>query len=371
VSSLIVEVVEILDIEDHPNADRLEIATVKGWNVICGLGEYKPGDKAIYIPVDSVLPAELEEKIFANSKVKLNKHRVRAVRIRKVISQGLLIPLTVANIDPCTRIGIDVAADLGITKYEPPERGQGLTRGPKRKKKLSNPNFFKYTKIERIENYPTALTGCKVVVTEKVHGTSFRGGILPWYPKNWFDRIKGKVLSYFGAPIKYEPVYGSRNVELQYKSTGKRKDGFYKGSDVYYDTYERYNMSKVVEPGVVIYGEIYGPGIQKNYSYGLKEGERGFVVFDVMRDGRYLDVLEAKQYCEVKGMSFVPVLFIGRADDPEIDKLVGGPSVLCPTQKIREGIVIRTAKESANVYGRTIYKRINPEYLLKDNSDWH
>ena len=59
-----VEVVAIDAILEHPNADRLEIAQVKGWNCVTGKGVFKPGDKCLYIPIDSVLPADLEAYLF-------------------------------------------------------------------------------------------------------------------------------------------------------------------------------------------------------------------------------------------------------------------------------------------------------------------
>src|ERR1035437_9805367 len=70
----------ILDIQPHTNAERLELATVYGFQVIVSKGRYKVGDMAIYIPIDSILPVELEEKIFPkDSKVKLHHHRVRQI----------------------------------------------------------------------------------------------------------------------------------------------------------------------------------------------------------------------------------------------------------------------------------------------------
>ena len=63
-STLIVEVCEIIDVEEHPNADRLEIATVKGWKTIVPINSYNIGDKVVYFPIDSLLPLEIEEKLF-------------------------------------------------------------------------------------------------------------------------------------------------------------------------------------------------------------------------------------------------------------------------------------------------------------------
>ena len=61
-SSLIVEVCKVENVEKHPNADRLEIVTVKGWNCIVGLDNYRVNDLVVFIPPDSIVPQNLIEK---------------------------------------------------------------------------------------------------------------------------------------------------------------------------------------------------------------------------------------------------------------------------------------------------------------------
>ena len=55
-----VPLTEILEVNDHPNADRLDVVTVYGFQVVAKKGQYQPGDKVIYIPIDSILSPELE-----------------------------------------------------------------------------------------------------------------------------------------------------------------------------------------------------------------------------------------------------------------------------------------------------------------------
>src|SRR5688572_2429673 len=85
-----VEVVKIDEIMPHPNADRLELARVKGWIMVVGKDQFKTGEPAVFFPIDSVLPFELEAALFAESKIRPKGGRIRTTKIRGVISQGLL-----------------------------------------------------------------------------------------------------------------------------------------------------------------------------------------------------------------------------------------------------------------------------------------
>ncbi len=82
------------DVFDHPNADRLELAIVGNteWQVVVGAGEFIPGDPCIYIPIDSVLGKDIEDYLFPlGSKVTLSKSRVRSIKLRGALSQGMAI----------------------------------------------------------------------------------------------------------------------------------------------------------------------------------------------------------------------------------------------------------------------------------------
>ena len=81
----------IKEIKSHPNADRLDIAVVYGFEVVIGKDGYKVGDKVLYIPIDSIIPIDLERELFPeDSKIKLSRSRVKQIRIRKFPSQGML-----------------------------------------------------------------------------------------------------------------------------------------------------------------------------------------------------------------------------------------------------------------------------------------
>lgn len=363
-STLKVEIVEILKSEKHPNADKLSVYTINGWQVIGGLDQYKVGQKVIYFPIDSILPAQVESKIFGpDSKVKLSKSRIKTIKLRGAVSQGLITDPTEFGLER-ESIGADVTAKLGVIKYEPPEvpTGYGNVRVTVSKKN-SSPYFHKYTDLENAKNYPNLFEeGEEVVITEKIHGTNFRCGYVPFNADTFVKKIK----KFFGLAPKFEFVYGSRNMQLQ-------NQVFYTGyydSNVYADIVKKYDLRDILKEGEVVYGEIYGDGIQKNYSYGLVN-EKALTIFDVMVNEQYLDSDKLSEFTFIRDLPLVPVLYKGKFSLTEAKEFTKGDSVLASNQKIREGVVIKPAQESKTYIGRKILKLISDDYLMKDNSDFH
>lgn len=367
-STLKVEVVSIEEILDHPNADRLSLARVKGWICVIPKGVYKQGDLVVYIPIDSLLPEDVENKLFPeDSKIKLTHHRVRTIKIRQAISQGLLTSFDLLGIDPCKE-GTNLTDKLNIKKYEPAEAP--FIKGAKsRSKKETNPHFFRYTDIENYKNYTTVFKPWDIVcVTCKIHGSSTRYGYLPFHADTSWKKIKLWVGQKIGRTPKWDFVYGSHNVQLQNGSP----DGvsMYYKENVYSKMISKYDLKNKIQPNEVVYGEIYGDGIQTGYNYGLKN-EQCLVIFDVMKDGVYLNTEDLISWCFERDLPMVPLLYHGVFDFDKIKALTLGPSVLCPEQKIREGVVIKPEKESVSICGRKILKLISDEYLLLKNSDFH
>jgi RNA ligase (TIGR02306 family) len=368
-STLKVEVTTIGSVERHPNADRLDLAGINEWRCVIGRDSYKPGDVCVYIPIDSVLPEKLEEKLFpVDSKIKLHNHRIKTIKIRGAISQGLVVSLDSVGLSPKKyKPGDDVTTVLGVTKYEPsaPKFQSSIGRSTWRQ---SNPNFRKYTDIENFKNHPNVFQeGESVVCTEKIHGTNFRAGWVPYVAHTLWRKIVQKVLRLFGKEHKWEFVYGSRNVQLQ-DDPSKPTPDF---GNVYLEMVKKYNLKNKLPKGVVIYGEIYGDGIQKGYAYGLRAGGHDVVFFDAMFDGVYQN--NPDRYLEFLGLPSVPVVFRGPFSKEAVKKLSGGPSVLDFKTKAREGVVIHPEVESQHpMLGRKILKFINDEYLLKaDMTDFH
>ncbi len=363
-SKLIVEICKITKIAKHPNADRLDIATVKGWNCIVGRDNHKVGELVIYCPPDCIIPSNIIEQY--NLEFLKKNGRVGTIKLRKYISQGLIL-----NLDclPGLRtsqghpirfgLGSDVAKVLGITKYEPPVNTSFSGNLPSKKKR--NPLFDKYTEIENIKNFNTVFKeGDEVVITEKIHGTNFRAGTLPINPGyTLIDKIKYLINKYVFKK-KYEFVYGSHNVQL----TGLNKRKNFYGEDVYGRIAEKYKLAEIIPKDYILYGEIYGKGIQE-LEYGMKDIDVRF--FDIKYKGEYLDWRKFQNFCYEYKLSVVPILLIANFTENYIKHMSTGKSVLDITQ-IREGCVIKSLHEENNPrIRRKILKSVNPEYLLKKN----
>jgi len=380
-SSFKVPVTRVREVLPHDNADRLDIVKVYDWMVVTGKGNFKVGDQVIYIPVDSILPQELEDFLFPmTAKIKLTKHRVRSIKIRSHISQGMVVKPAELLESHWGHLGEledeeDIAQDLGITKYEPPD--VEIPRHMQQKKKRAvNPNFPKYTDIENFKWYDRIFQdGEEVYMSEKIHGTSFRCG---WF-KNEANTLWKKIKKFFGLLPEYEFCWGSRQVQIQCKLYHK---GYY-DEDVYTKMVRQYDLKKKLPKGYAIYGEIVGDGIQKGYTYGCGPGEHKLYVYDVMRDGKYLDyeISDAtendpwpatfKEAVEAFDITPVPVLYVGPFKREILEQHRSGDSTL-GGQKVREGLVIKPIHETTACVGRKVLKAISDEYYMqKDGTDFH
>lgn len=382
-----VEVVKIDEIVPHSNADRLEIAKISGWQVVTGKGNFRAGQMALYIPVDSVLPNSLEMRLFPpGSKITLKKGRVRSIKIRGQMSQGMIIPLTdladelnalgklntlKSGSYPQFGLGDDWAEDLGVTKYEPPEPDfAGPTNHTKKASKNQiNPNFKKYTDIENIKWYTNVFQeGEMVYISEKLHGTSARYGCVPRHYEGFLAPVRAAVMGFLaklGVVKPYQFVYGSRNCQLH---TGSNQS-WYK-EDVYSKILQQEDIKAKLQPGECVYGEIVGSAIQKNYTYGCKEGEHKFYVYDVMVDGKWLDYPAFNRWCSQRGFEPVPRLYVGPWSQEVHMKYRDGDSTI-GGQKIREGVVVKSVIDEESICGRKVLKSISDAYYLEDNTDFH
>ncbi len=168
-STFSVEIIPVR-IEIHPNADALELAVVGEYRSIVEKGQFRTGDLVAYIPEQSVVPAGLLEEIGLTGRLAgKQKNRVKAIRLRGVLSQGLCY----AARDGWD-VGDNVAEELGIEKYVPAipasMSGEVWSAGQDR--------CMKYD-IENWKRYPDVLKdGEDVFFTEKLHGTWVQFGLL-------------------------------------------------------------------------------------------------------------------------------------------------------------------------------------------------
>lgn len=364
-----VPVTKILDIQPHNNAHSLSIATVYGFQVIVQKDKYKVGDTVVYVPIDSILPQWLEDKIFPpGSKVTLSKHRVRQIRLRKIASQGMLLNLE----DISDKLGSysledDVSEKLEITKYEPPCRDKEPSGPIKRNRPKENQYFHKYGGLDNIKWFPTMFQdGEEVVVQEKIHGSNVRFGLAPFDASSLWK----KLLKFLRLAPTHEWVYGSNNVQLQHRY---RYKGFY-GENVYGLVLQAGNAKDKLKPGEIVYGEVYGDGIQKNYNYGCTYGQFKLIIFDVKiqttDSTKWLNPDEVNAFAKERGFDVVPELYRGPFSMEKMKELTVGDSVLCSQQKVREGVVVRGPVELET--GRRVLKVISEAYLDDtSNTDFH
>ena len=183
-------VVKIADIQPIPNADAIVVASVKGWKVVVKRDEFKVGDLAVYYEIDSFLPIRPQFEFLRKSSFKrmgINEgFRLKTIKLRGQLSQGLLTPIPEGIIDP--KEGDDLTEALDIVKYEPPIPAQlaGKIKG-------TFPSFIPKTDEIRIQNFEVDVgfspVGEKVYVTEKLDGTSFtcyfNNGVFGVCGRNW------------------------------------------------------------------------------------------------------------------------------------------------------------------------------------------
>jgi hypothetical protein len=154
------------NIEPHPNADAIELCKVGDYITIVQKGLYKTGDLVCYIPEASLLPIPMVNQMGLAGKLSgSNKNRVKAIRLRGIFSQGLIYPAKEGWVE-----GQDVAAELGITKYEPPVPQSLVGNVNSTGHKLGGPLAFNFD-VENAKKYHrTFVEGEEVVFTEKIHG---------------------------------------------------------------------------------------------------------------------------------------------------------------------------------------------------------
>ncbi len=369
-------VVAVEHVEKHPNADRLDIVRFAGWHIVTQHGNFSSGDRAVYLPIDSVLPPELELELFPpDSKIKLTKSRIKTIKIRGAISQGMLLPANDPSIvSRCGQVflGDDLTDKLGVTKYEPPVEQTPLRMGVAKARK-KHPYFPEYAKIPHLKNYPDLFQeGEQVVVTEKIHGTNFRAGWVPVNLDTVWKKLKYFALSLVGRATRWEFVFGSHHVNI----ADKGYEGAFYPKNVYEEAVENYGLRHKIPMGFVIYGEIYGSGIQSGYEYGLEPEEHRLAIFDVLvtndrGDQSYLDWAGVKHLGETLQLPLVPTIYEGTYKPELIDQWIQGPSLVSAKQKHREGFVMKPVLETTCWMGRKFLRAINPEYLLRVESEWH
>lgn len=329
----------IEEIKPIEGADAIEAYRVQGWWVVGRKNEYSVGDLVVYVSIDSWVPNELAPFLTKGREPKeyngVKGERLRTIKLRGQISQGLLLPIAVLKWPvesfDWDDVGLDVTKTLGIQKWERPIPAAlaGEIRGV-------FPDGIPKTDQERCQNLGHEIQSAHDLqtmfeVTEKLDGSSMTA----------FLSLDGEF------------HVCSRNLSLKPSET----NSFWRVA-IKNDIEAKMREKQLF--GYAIQGELLGPGVQGN-SYNLSDHE--LYVFDVysQRDGQYMSPGERTVLIYTLGLKHVPV--IGYQQTPktvdELLKMAEGPSQL-NLKAQREGLVFKETD------GGFTFKAISNAWLLKN-----
>jgi RNA ligase (TIGR02306 family) len=366
---------KIVAVEPCSNSENLDVASVLGWKVVVRKGEFKVGDKAIFFEVDSFIP--LTPEVESLRKYSFKRHpdtgadglRIRTVRLRGQISQGLLLPLstyfkyrevendwtripTLKELEeakakqPKIEEGEDLTEYLGVTKYEIIESISVDAKG-------TFPDEFPKSDEVRIQSCPEVLEkykGTECYATEKIDGQSCT------------------------AYLNKNDEYGvcSRNLDLKLSDR-----------NLFWVCTNQYNVEaklRALKRHLAIQGEMHGSAgghpIQGNkYKLiGLKWAV--YSIYDI-DNTRFLDFEEMKELLTILGIPMVPIICKKFSLSGSIDFLVqmATRKSTINSDIWEEGMVVRPLKTiidpefalvgGTNKTGMISFKILDPEFLIK------
>lgn len=332
-----------LQIAPIEGADAIELVRINGWQCVTKKDEFQVGDLGVFFEIDAVPPDSDMFRFLWTSRLdtpativeRPAKFRIRTMKLRGALSQGLFMPLQTFDLNAATVTeGEDVTAQLGVGKYEAPlPAGMGDARA-------LFPGFVRKTDEERVQSAPAVLDelrGLPYAATLKCDGTS--------------------------ATFVIDPR------DREFHACG-RNFSIKNGPNFYWNAARQHDLEPILRrsPHLALQGEICGPGIQKN-RLGLKMP--GLFVFNVwnIQTARYLDHDAMREFCLDNGLR--PVEEVERAESFEhtlesLLKLAEGKYE--GTSNEREGIIVRPLQErtSPALAGRLSFKAISNRFLLKE-----
>lgn len=367
-------------------ADLIERITVKGWELVAKKGEFKEGDLCVFFEIDSLLP---DAPIFEFMRPR--KFRVKTIKLRGQVSQGLALPIKEINdafpktngfMSGLYTPGSDLTTEIGVTKWEP---GNGSVDDEPKSKRSWFRLFFgrliygrnyrtggsydfpthlvSKTDEERVQNVPGLAAkhmGERCYITEKVDGQSATY-LLIESRFLWMKKLKYAVCSRNRMTLSPEKLSKNFRGHVNAAKMCGRDD-----TPVTAMSMEDILREHLRDTGevVAVQGEVIGPDVQKN-----KYGRDGYSlhVFNVhsVTKGKTYCHEEMIAFCDKYGLRTVPVNTDAHIITlcPEMDvtffiNMSKGKSKLADIQ--REGIVIRSVNRP-----HISFKAINPDFLLK------
>lgn len=336
----------IWKIEPIEGADNIELAHVLGWQCVVAKGQFKPMDRGVYFEIDSFLPIEdryefLRKTSYKNTDIMGEGFRLKTVKFKGKISQGLVLPLDKfpeLNVNMDT--GTCVAKILNVRKWEIEERA---TTGGNIIGEL--PYDVPHTDETRVQALPELIkefAGHDYYISTKMDGTSCSLSI----DENGFH-VTGHNYEYKddGSSSFYEFV--------------KKRE--------YQDKMETFMAKHPNVKTLTVQGEFCGPGIQKNR---LKLSKPEWFVFTIRVNGNRSGLWDMRSICLALDMPVVPIEETGRNLNlcyPTVEALLKRADGDYPNGGKKEGIVIRTVEPvfCYLISGPLSMKVVNNSYLLK------
>ncbi|MCL2276856.1 MAG: RNA ligase (ATP) [Treponema sp.] len=330
----LVTIQKVKSITPIPDSDFLELAHIMGWQCVVKKNEFKQGDLGVYFEVDSFLPVDDRYEFLRASSYRDNADngqgfRIKTMRMRGQLSQGLLLPLDkYPELKDCLTEGTDVTEKLNVKKWYIPETANagGAIIGERPYGIPASDEIRIQSALELLDE----LKGKPYYITTKMDGTSgivyFIGGKIGCCSRN--KEIKDEQNALYWLPV-YK--YGLKEKLAKY---GKN---------------------------IVLTGEICGPGIQKNK---LRLTETEWYVFDV-KDGdsnRYMPYDEAVKLCAMLGLQTVPLEERGDSFNYPLETLLEKARGKYKSGLDKEGIVVRLSESPKAVS----FKVLNNDALLKE-----
>lgn len=358
-----VPVFQIEKIKKHENADSLSVVEIGGYRAIVRSADFKEGDLAAYIPEQYIVPPDLLQKIGLEGKLGgRTKNRVKAVKLRGVVSQGIVLKAL-----PHWKVGQDVQDELLIIKYEPviPAEMAGLVFQVPSSHSL-------HFDIENVKNFDNVLEKMEedqvpVRFTEKLHGTLSKFTLVP-------DSLAVKCKDQFFTFLVSSKGMMAKNLSLQPSD-----------SNLYWLIAREFSIEEKMrrvfapelEQGKIVHllGETFGAGVQ-DLRYTQKKDFRAFDICIVNPDlsSSYLDGPEFTRKVAELGLDTVPTLYEGPFTKEEMLKHTDGKETVSGKgYHIREGVVIKPLLEMNcdlfSIYnsrlGRLILKSVSEAYLFR------
>lgn len=336
----LVTIRKVLDIKPIIGADNIETAIIGGWTCVVKKGQFNIGDLCLYFEIDSFLPEKPEFEFLRSSSYKImydgtTGFRLRTIRLRKQLSQGLLLPLTTFPEIDFSDTKKDYAEDLGVRLWEQPisENMKSFAIG-------NYPtHIIPKSDQERIQNLSNELEDYKrenllFEITEKLDGSS----VTYFYNEGYFGIC-------------------SRNLEVQ-----EIENSGYNNINKEYCIKEKLEK---LNKNLALQGEMVGPGIQKNPLKILKLKWFVFDIYDI-DNKRFMTSEERTKLLNYLDLPSVPMLVdCYSVKEETVESLLEkakGNSYFGNFK--REGLVF---KSTTLFNGQIIsFKAINNDYLLSE-----